>query len=220
MLISGKGKYFSVFGCISKNFPENIFWCLEKKKENTNPRKISSTIAISQSTARVHASAISRSIWDRDLASSIAIWNCDLRRELATARDRAIDREIAIFARSRRLELGLKISSAWSSDWRSAPPGDRLTVRFLLLSRARARSLSLSFFPEMLWSENEGRKSFPGQRWKYWSTESHFLENIIFRDSQTCGKGWKWFPEIIFTQNKRTLSLPPLLGLLPLCWSC
>ena len=28
-----------VFGCISKNFPENIFWCLEKKKENTNPEK-------------------------------------------------------------------------------------------------------------------------------------------------------------------------------------
>ena len=28
MLISGKGKCFHVFGCISKNFPENIFWCL------------------------------------------------------------------------------------------------------------------------------------------------------------------------------------------------
>ena len=25
MLISRKGKYFYVFGCISKNFPENIF---------------------------------------------------------------------------------------------------------------------------------------------------------------------------------------------------
>ena len=39
MLISRKGKYFNVFGCISKNFPENIFWCLEKKKENTNPER-------------------------------------------------------------------------------------------------------------------------------------------------------------------------------------
>ena len=28
-----------VFGCISKNFPKNIFWCLEKKKENINPEK-------------------------------------------------------------------------------------------------------------------------------------------------------------------------------------
>ena len=38
MLISGKGKCFHVFGCISKNFLENIFWCLEKKKENTNQK--------------------------------------------------------------------------------------------------------------------------------------------------------------------------------------
>ena len=68
-------------------------------------------------------------------------------------------------------------------------------------------SLSLSLFPEVIWSENEGRNWFLGQRWKYWSTGSHFPENDIFRDSQTCGKGWKWFPEIIFTQNKRTLNL-------------
>ena len=34
-----KGKCFHVFGCISKNFPKNIFWCLEKKKEKTNPEK-------------------------------------------------------------------------------------------------------------------------------------------------------------------------------------
>ena len=43
MLISGKGKYFHVFGCISKNFPENIFWCLEKKKENTNKKTQATT---------------------------------------------------------------------------------------------------------------------------------------------------------------------------------
>ena len=34
-----KGKCFHVFGCISKNFPKKIFWCLEKKKEKTNPEK-------------------------------------------------------------------------------------------------------------------------------------------------------------------------------------
>ena len=34
-----KGKCFHVFGCISKNFLKNIFWCLEKKKEKTNPDK-------------------------------------------------------------------------------------------------------------------------------------------------------------------------------------
>ena len=71
MLISGKGKYFSVFGCISKNFPENIFWCLEKKKENTNPSKIPSTIAISPARARAS---------DRDR-----------RRDLAPSQDRDLD---------------------------------------------------------------------------------------------------------------------------------
>ena len=51
-IFSGKGKCFHVFGCISKNFSENIFWCLEKKKENTNQK--------TQATAR------SRSRSDRD----------------------------------------------------------------------------------------------------------------------------------------------------------
>ena len=83
MLISGKGKYFSVFGCILKNFPENIFWCLEKKKENTNPSKIPSTIAISRSTAQACDGARSRSIWDRD-RSEIAIDGAiSRRREIA-----------------------------------------------------------------------------------------------------------------------------------------
>ena len=67
-------------------------------------------------------------------------------------------------------------------------------------------SLSLSLFPEMNWSENEGKKSFLGQRWKFRSTGSYFPENEIYRRCQTPGFGGKWFPEIIFTQNKRTLS--------------
>ena len=66
-------------------------------------------------------------------------------------------------------------------------------------------SLSLSFFPEMIWIENKSVKLFLGQRSKYWSTGNEFPENFIFRCSQTCGFGGKWFPEIIFTQNKRTL---------------
>ena len=67
-------------------------------------------------------------------------------------------------------------------------------------------SLSLSLSPEMNWSENEGEKSFPGQRWKFRSTGSYFPENEIYRRCQTPGFGGKWFPEIIFTQNKRTLN--------------
>ena len=66
-------------------------------------------------------------------------------------------------------------------------------------------SLFLSLFPEVIWSENEGRKWFPGQRWKYWSTGSHFPENDIFRDSQTLRFYGKWFPETVFTQFKHTL---------------
>ena len=34
-----KGKCFHMFGCISKSFPKNIFWYLEKKKEKTNPEE-------------------------------------------------------------------------------------------------------------------------------------------------------------------------------------
>ena len=61
--------------------------------------------------------------------------------------------------------------------------------------------------PEMNWSENENVNSFPGQRGKFWSIGMQFPENCIFCCNQTCGKGWKWFPEIIFTQNKCSLSL-------------
>ena len=32
-----------VFGCIVKNFSENIFWCLEKKKENSNQKMQNNT---------------------------------------------------------------------------------------------------------------------------------------------------------------------------------
>ena len=82
----------------------------------------------------------------------------------------------------------------------------RWSLFILSLSlRSGLSLLSLSLFPEMIWSENESVKSFPGQRSKYWSTGNEFPENFIFRCSQTCGFGRKWFPEIIFTQNKCTL---------------
>ena len=67
-------------------------------------------------------------------------------------------------------------------------------------------TLSLSLFPEMNWSENKGAKSFPDQRSNCWPTGNDFLENEIFRCCQTRGFGGKWFQEIIFPQNKRTLA--------------
>ena len=125
---------------------------------------------------------------ERDRRSRLSIDDCAARshRSRCSIIDRAARRRGAIVERAVRSGLSLLSLSLWSG--------------LSLLS------LSLSLFPEVIWSENEGRNWFPGQRWKYWSTRSHFPENDIFRDSQTCGKGWKWFPEIIFIQNKRTLS--------------
>ena len=115
MLISGKGKYFCVFGCISKNFPENIFWCLERKKENTNlekhkpqPRKHESRKhkskkhdcdPRSRSPRRDLAFARFRSTL-REIAPSIVI---SIRRDLTKARSRSTARSHKRrFARSRR----------------------------------------------------------------------------------------------------------------------
>ena len=128
MLISEKGKYFHVFGCILKNFPKNIFWCLEKKKENTNQKTQGTTQKIHKI---INDDCTVIAIGDRDLGSRS-------RRDLGS-RSRC---DLAFFARSRsRLGLELAISD-WS--WSSQSHLD------LLLSRARARSLSLSHFPEML----------------------------------------------------------------------
>ena len=112
MLISRKGKYFSVFGCISKNFPENIFWCLEKKKENTNPVKYHqrsrSEIAFSPARSRDQRRELTTAR-DRELATARdrAVASSRLRsrstarsRAVARSRSRAVDREIAP-ARSR-----------------------------------------------------------------------------------------------------------------------
>ena len=137
-----------IFLCVwlhFKNFPENIFWCLEKKKENTNPRKISSTIASSRRRdltidlrLRSRDDAISRRqsrsearARDHDLATAR---DCDLR-EIAPPGARTGDRC--------RLKLGLEIGAAWrSTDCSVSSP----------LSRAHALSLSLSLslFPKML----------------------------------------------------------------------
>ena len=91
MLISGKGKWFHAFGCILKNFPENIFWCLEKKKENTNQKTqshspgkkiINDHNTRSRSTALERSGSRSRSRSDRDLGS----------------RSRAIDRDLVLWS--------------------------------------------------------------------------------------------------------------------------
>ena len=120
----------------------------------------------------------------RRARSSIAIVDRAARSTIAIVH-RAARRRGAIVGRAARRDLG-SLSLIWALS-------------------SLSLSLSLSLFPEVIWSENEGRKWFPGQRWKYWSTGSHFPENIIFRDSQTLRFYGKWFPETVFTQFKHTL---------------
>ena len=161
MLISGKGKYFHVLGCISKNFPENFFWCLEKKKEKTNPRKISSTIAFR----------------DRDLGRRR---DHDQLRDLATAqsregeiaidasRDRTVDREIAAI-------VGLEISAAWSSE----SAGNRQTNCSVSSPLARTLSLSLSLSGNTLkWKW--GEKIISGSKVKILVNRKSFSEKYYF----------------------------------------
>ena len=146
-------------------------------------------------------------------------------RRARSSDDRAARRSTSALADRRarsqsRLTRGAIVRWARSSDDRAACRSPfcffslvgrsrRLSLLPLSLSPIWALSslsLSLSLFPEMIWTENKSVKLIPGQRSKSWSTGNEFPENKNFRCSQTCGLGWKWFPEIIFTQNKRSLN--------------
>ena len=140
-----------VFGCILKNFPEKIFWCLEKKKENTNsekhkpqPRKKSSTTTLN--TVR----------WPR------------LLREIAIEGEIALS--IAIFARSRSTATGMFAGEiAIGADWRSRSR-----------ARALSLSLSLSHFPEILWRENRSVKWFPWSKAFFFRSTDFNFRKIEF----------------------------------------
>ena len=141
MLISGKGKYFHVFGCISKNFPENIFWCLEKKKDNTNPEKHKpQPRKKSRSTAR-EEDPRSRSTL-RKIAPSITISRKSRDRDRAVDRDQWRGRRTGFVVIDRRRDLG---SSSLAIDRDLDPVRDRAVDRFSSHSRALSLSLSLSF---------------------------------------------------------------------------
>ena len=87
-----------VFGCISKKFPENAFWCLEKKKENTNPEKHKPQPRkkiINDDTEHRPTTAPSIAIRDRD--RDLAFF----ARSRSTARSR--EGEIAIDGSSSRI---------------------------------------------------------------------------------------------------------------------
>ena len=192
------GKLISVFGSF-KHFYRK---CIKFGKRNKTQQKKMNQIRRRRRWDRaVKATASGGEVDDRPTSgarpTSVLVERA--ARSMTAPRDlvdRAARRRGAIVGRAARFGLSLLSLSLWSG---------LSLFSFSLWSGLSLLSLFLSLFPEMIWRENEGAKSFPGQRWKYWSIGSHFLENIIFRDSQTCGFGGKWFPEIIFTQNKRTL---------------
>ena len=153
MLISGKGKYFHVFGCISKNFSENIFWCLEKKKEKTNPRKISSTIAIRDRDLAINGASSRR----RDLSIDASrdrtgAISRSMRREIASLIAISVEGEIAInCAISRWREIAPSIARSRSRrdsavDRDLGRRQDRDQLRDLAMARDRAvdREIAIS----------------------------------------------------------------------------
>ena len=139
MLISGKGKCFHGIWLHFKKISGKYFLMFGKEEGKDKPKKniINDRDPRSRSrdqrrelaTARSLDRRITRSHW-RDLA-------------IDASRDHAIDRDLHNDRRTGAREIG----AAWSSE----SAGDHRTDwNVLLLSRARALSLSLSLFPEML----------------------------------------------------------------------
>ena len=162
MLTFGKRKCFHVFGCISKNFLENIFWCLEKKKENTNPEKHKPQPRSSPTTNPVRRPRRRSRSTARSRKASITISDLPLSDlAIEASRDRAVDRDLdpvrsrdgeiaingAISRRrdrdQRRLECLPARSRSARTGARSSPAIVGLIGMFLLLSHAHALSLSL-----------------------------------------------------------------------------
>ena len=149
------GKYFLVFGKEEgKHKSENTSHNLEKKnhqfqkcnQSRRDPRLRSRRDRDPRSRSRRNGAIAIR---DRDhgaiaIDNTIVISTGRSRSEIAIApnRDWWRDRDLAI-DRAVGLELELVISDC------------------IFSSRARARSLSLSHFPEMIWRENRSVKAFP-----------------------------------------------------------
>ena len=60
--------------------------------------------------------------------------------------------------------------------------------------------------PKMVWSENRNVKQFLGQSLYFTVHWNAFPENSIFSAQPNTRWGVKWFLEMVWSQNKRTLS--------------
>ena len=170
-----KGKCFHVFGCISKKFSKNIFWCLEKKKEETKPRKTWTKPRKKKSLnpVKLREEGRERGDWVRRGARSHGGGEGEIG---------AVLREITIGAKAR----------------------SRLTARSFTFARSQDRSFSFSFSLCASVSSlcasvsslcaSQFRKSF----------EVKIGMKMNFR-GQSCffPVKWKWFPEnSIFKTNQ------------------
>ena len=144
-----------VFGCISKNFPENIFWCLEKKKENTNQK-------MQNNTNQKNTSHKSRKTQIQNNRSKLRLVHSNIFTENASNQaketktqqkkcnrffDRTVDRRScrrAVRVRRARSSIAPLVGAVRSSDERR----DLGSLFSLSLSLIWAlSSLSLSLFP-------------------------------------------------------------------------
>ena len=81
-----------------------------------------------------------------------------------------------------------------------------LSLSLLSLSLSLSLSLFASVSLEMIWRWNRSCIHFPGQRPYFTVKVNDFPENSIFHTQPNTRKGVKGFPEIIWSQNKRSLS--------------
>ena len=170
-----------MFPCVwlhFKKFSGNIFWCLEKKKENTNlekhkpqPRSSPTTNPVRRPHHRSRSrllreiainGAISRSVDHDMLGSSSLAYIRDLA--IDALRDRAVDRDLdpvrsregeivinsAISRRRDRDQRRLECLPARSRSARTGARSSPAIVGLCRLSRARALSLSVKFFGNTL----------------------------------------------------------------------
>ena len=218
-----KGKCFYVFGCISKNFPKNIFWCLENatRKRQNQKNKHSTQIDARRSTG--FDSAVLRELQsddrtvDRNLAMQrAALRDRDRRRDLAKCQSRSTrrwDRDQRRDLAKCRLWSREALRRSRSAQRRVRDLGSRSTALVLanganwtscvqtawtgFYSPSRALALSLqNSFEVKIGTEIH----FRSQSLFFWVNGNQFPENAISQTNQTPA-----FPEMIFTQNKHSL---------------
>ena len=74
----------------------------------------------------------------------------------------------------------------------------------LFLSLSLTLTLSTRLSSEMVWNENRNVKQFLGQSLYFTVKWNVFLENSIFHTQPNIRWGVKWFPKMLWSQNKRT----------------